>query len=46
MGTFAEDAAFDGIDSGLDVLDLGPLVVTCHGKRDEMEVGVKKRRHL
>jgi hypothetical protein len=32
MGALAEDPAFDGIDSGLDVFDLGPLVVTSHGK--------------
>ena len=32
MGALAEDPAFDGIDSGLDVFDLGPLVVTGHGK--------------
>ena len=32
MGAFAEYSAFDGIDSSLDMLDLGPLVMTGHGK--------------
>ena len=31
MRALAEDPAFDGVDSGLDVFDLGPLVVTGHG---------------
>ena len=41
MRALAEDPAFDGVDSGLDVFDLGPLVVTGHGD-GEMgdEVGV------
>jgi hypothetical protein len=30
MRALAEDPALDGIDSGFDVFDLGPLVVTGH----------------
>jgi hypothetical protein len=44
MGAFAEDPAFDGIDSGLDVLDLGPLVVTGHGIWMEWDLGVRGKR--
>jgi hypothetical protein len=32
MGTLGEDPAFHGIDPGFDVLDLGPFVMTGHGK--------------
>ena len=32
MSAFAEYPAFDGVYSGFDVLDLGPLVMTGHGK--------------
>ena len=39
MGALAEDAALDGIDARLDVFDLGPLVVTGHGKWVKMGLG-------